>query len=195
MRSARVETRRRHRCSFCAGGARTRRTCHRERGSRPSRGQDRVVSGLLMTMNMNMNMSTNTSPPVRQHPEVRQYMTASPLTIRRGVTLDTAIHMMREHHVRHLPVLDGGRFVGLVTQRDLLLIESLPGIDPARVPVDEAMIEDVFTVAPETAVGEAIERMIDLKLGSAIVCEGDRVVGVFTTVDALTALHHLLERR
>jgi len=52
-----------------------------------------------------------------------------------------------------------------------------------------------FAVGPETPVGEAIETMIDRKLGSAIVCDGDRVLGVFTTVDALRALHQQLERK
>ena len=48
---------------------------------------------------------------------------------------------------------------------------------------------------PRRASGEAIETMIDRKVGSAIVCEGERVLGVFTTIDALRALHALLERR
>jgi acetoin utilization protein AcuB len=59
--------------------------------------------------------------------------------------------------------------------------------------VEEAMVEDVFTVTPEAPIGEVIETMIDRKLGSAVVTRGDRVLGVFTTIDALTALHRLLE--
>jgi acetoin utilization protein AcuB len=70
----------------------------------------------------------------------------------------------------------------------------MPGVNPTVVQVEEAMVSDVFTVSPETPVGEAIETMIDRKLGSAIVCDGERVLGVFTTVDALRALHRLLER-
>ena len=101
---------------------------------------------------------------------------------------------MRENQVRHLPVLDGGRILGVVSERDILLVESLPGVNPTDVRVEEAMVQDVFTVAPDTPVGEAIEQMIQRKLGSAIVCEGERVLGVFTTIDALRALHRLLER-
>ncbi len=56
------------------------------------------------------------------------------------------------------------------------------------------MVQDVFTVAPDTPIGEVIETMIEKKVGSAIVREGERVVGVFTTIDALQALHRLLER-
>jgi acetoin utilization protein AcuB len=75
-----------------------------------------------------------------------------------------------------------------------LLIESLPDVKPDEVPVEDAMVQDVFTVSPDTPVAEAVETMIERKLGSAVVSENDRVVGVFTTIDALTALHRLLER-
>jgi acetoin utilization protein AcuB len=133
--------------------------------------------------------------PVRQYPAVRQFMTPSPHTIARNRSLSAAASLMRQHQVRHLPVLDGGKIVGVLSQRDLLLIESLPGVNPTDVRVEEAMVQDVFAIGPDTPVGEAIETMIDRKLGSAIVSEGERVLGVFTTIDALRALHHLLERR
>jgi acetoin utilization protein AcuB len=131
--------------------------------------------------------------PVLQYPVVADYMTATPHTIASDRSLATAHRLMREHHVRHLPVLDGGRIVGIVSQRDLLLIESLPGTNPTEVRVEEAMVEDVFMVTPDAPIGEVIETMIDRKLGSAVVTQGDRVLGVFTTIDALTALHRLLE--
>jgi len=136
-----------------------------------------------------------TAVPVRQHPEVREHMTPSPLTIAPTSSLSKAIRLMRDNHIRHLPVIDGGRVVGVLSQRDILIMESLPGVNPTEVRVEEAMVRDVFTVGPEAPVGEVIETMIDRKLGSTIVCEGERVLGVFTTIDALRALHALLERR
>lgn len=139
-------------------------------------------------------MSMNTARPVHQYPIVREHMTPGPHTIARNQSLSAAHRLMRDHQVRHLPVLDGGSIVGVVSQRDLLLIESLPGVNPTDVRVEEAMVEDVFAVAPDAPIGEVIETMIDRKLGSAIVTEGERVIGVFTTVDALRALHQLLER-
>ena len=132
--------------------------------------------------------------PVRQFPLVRQYMTTSPHTVAPVSSLAAARRVMREHSVRHLPVLEGGRVVGLLSERDLFLVESVPGVNPTNLPVEEAMVEDVFTVDPDAPVGDVIETMIERKLGSAVVCEGDRVVGVFTTIDALQALRELLER-
>ena len=139
--------------------------------------------------------SRKTAVPVRQYPEVREHMTTSPLTIAPTSSLSKAVRTMRDNRVRHLPVVDRGRVVGVLSQRDILIMESLPGVNPTEVRVEEAMVRDVFTVAPEAPVGEVIETMIDRKLGSTIVCEGERVLGVFTTIDALRALHALLERR
>jgi acetoin utilization protein AcuB len=121
-------------------------------------------------------------------------MTPAPHTIGRTGSLAAARQMMLEHRVRHLPVLDGGRIAGLLSERDLLLVESLPAVNPTEVRVEEAMVENVFTVAPEAPIGEVVETMIARKLGSAVVSEGERVVGVFTTIDALQALHELLEK-
>ena len=129
-----------------------------------------------------------------QHPTVRRYMTSGPHTIGRTHSLTAARKLMREHQVRHLPVLDGGRIVGLVSERDLAMVEALPGVNPTDVRVEEAMVENVFTVEPDTPIGEVIGTMIARKVGSAVVLEQERVVGVFTTIDALVALRELLER-
>jgi len=133
--------------------------------------------------------------PVRQFPVVRQYMTATPHTIGPTSSLAAARRIMVQHQVRHLPVLDGGRIVGQLSERDLFLVESLPNVNPTDVRVEEAMVQNVFTVGPDTPVGEVVETMIERKLGSAVVCEGERVVGVFTTIDALQALHETLGQR
>ena len=80
----------------------------------------------------------------------------------------------------------------MLSERDLLLVQSAPGVNPTEVSVGEAMSRDVFTAEPDAPIGEVIETMIDKKIGSAVIMEGDLVIGVFTTVDALTALHDLL---
>src|SRR5688500_14550931 len=114
-------------------------------------------------------MSANPSHPVHQFPTVRQHMTASPHTISPRQPLTIARRTMLEHHVRHLPVLDGGRIVGLVSDRDLLLVESLPGVNPTDVRVEEAMVQNVFTAAPDEPIAEIAQTMVERKLGSAVV--------------------------
>jgi acetoin utilization protein AcuB len=123
---------------------------------------------------------------------VRSYMTRAPRTIEPHRTLAEAHKVMRANRIRHLPVLEGGKLVGLVSQRDLAVIESLPDVDPADVPVEDAMTEDVFIVKPATPLARVAGDMAARKYGSAVVMQGPRVVGVFTVTDACRALADLL---
>ena len=128
-------------------------------------------------------------------PTIEQFMTQSPHTIGTNQTLAVAHRMMREHAIRHLPVLDAGRLVGILSQRDLHLIETLKDVNPDEVLVNEAMTQEAFTVGPRTSVRKVAAEMADHKYGCAVVLDKDRVVGVFTTVDALRALSGLLEEQ
>jgi CBS domain-containing protein len=94
-------------------------------------------------------VNANALRPVHQFPTVRQHMTASPHTISTRQSLSIARRTMLEHQIRHLPVLEGGRIVGLLSERDLLLVESLPGVNPTDVWVEEAMVQSVFTATPD----------------------------------------------
>ena len=76
-------------------------------------------------------------------PTIDQFMTRAPHTIGYHQTLATAHRMMRELSIRHLPVLDGGKLVGILSQRDLHFIETLKDVDPDEVPVSEAECEFV----------------------------------------------------
>lgn len=119
-------------------------------------------------------------------------MTACPYTIEPTRSLTSATKVMRENQVRHLPVVDSGNVIGVLSQRDVLIMETLPGVNPTEVRVEEAMVADVYSVSPEAPLAEVIDTMIERKVGSAIVCQRETVVGVFTTIDALRALRHLL---
>lgn len=126
---------------------------------------------------------------------VEQHMTVSPVVIGSDRTLSDAHRTMREHGIRHLPVVDGGRLVGLVSQRDLYLAETLRGVDPETDAVREAMSADPYTVAPGAPLDEVAATMAERKLGSAVVVDRGSVIGLFTTVDALRALADLAGRR
>jgi acetoin utilization protein AcuB len=119
---------------------------------------------------------------------VRDFMTVAPHTIGRKQTLAVAQERMRAGGMRHLPVLEGGRLEGVLSQRDAYFIETLAGVTPEDVPVEEAMSIDVYTVTPETPLLEVATAMADHKYGCAVVMEGHHVVGIFTTIDALRAL-------
>ena len=106
-----------------------------------------------------------------------------------------AHRMMREHKIRHLPVLRGSKIVGLVSDRDLNMVETLKDVDPRKVLVSEAMSQDPYVVSPEAALDEVVATMAQGKLGSAVVTQHDKVVGIFTTVDACRAFSDLLHTR
>lgn len=128
-------------------------------------------------------------------PTIQKYMTTSPHTIGEDQPMALAHRMMREHRVRHLPVLRGAKIVGLVSDRDLHMVETLDNVDPREVLVSEAMSQDPYLVSPEAALDEVVGTMANKKYGSAIVTQHDKVVGIFTTVDACRAFADLLHTR
>src|SRR5678815_511596 len=107
-------------------------------------------------------------------------MTPSPLTIGRDQTLATAHELMRKHAIRHLPVLDGGVLVGIVTDRDLHLVESLAGTDPKSTLVEDAMTPDPYIVAADAPLHDVAKQMVDHKYGCAVVVDRGHVAGIFT---------------
>lgn len=124
---------------------------------------------------------------------VRKCMTPSPHTIGADQPMSEAHRVMRAHRVRHLPVLRGGRIMGIVSAGDLHLIETLQNVDPDKVLVEEAMTPEPYCVSPDTPLEEVVQTMAEHKYGCAIVCQGNRVSGIFTTVDACAAFAEYLK--
>ena len=130
--------------------------------------------------------------PTNERP-VSQFMTPSPHTVGLQQSLATAAGMMIKHQVRHLPVLDGGELKGVLSERDIFVLESIPGVDRETVRVEEAMSPTTYAVKPGTPLGAVAREMAKHKYGAAVVMEGPHVVGVFTTVDACRALADLCD--
>lgn len=124
---------------------------------------------------------------------IGRFMTPNPHCIGRDQPLAVAHEKMRTLGFRHLPVLDGGKLVGIVSQRDLLFVETLRDVNPEEVTVDDAMSSDVYVVPPERAIGEVAARMVERKYGCAVVVDGGHVVGIFTTNDALRVLVSIVD--
>ncbi len=123
---------------------------------------------------------------------IGDFMTAAPHSIGRDQTLSSALALMHRYDIRHLPVLEGGRIAGLLSQRDVMFVETLRDVDPAKVAVEEAMSTDVYAVGPQTPLVEVVADMAEHKYGCVVVVEGSHVAGIFTTVDALAALVSVL---
>lgn len=119
-------------------------------------------------------------------------MTRSVHTIGASLSLADAARVMKKHKIRHLPVLEGGALVGLISDTDVQVISSMSEIDPTCILVEEAMSQAPWTVEPSTPLVEVAAHMAEAKLGSAVVMENDKVVGVFTTTDGMRVLAELL---
>ncbi len=128
-------------------------------------------------------------------PQIQKHMTTSPHSIGVEQTLARAHHFMSEHGIRHLPVLNGGKLVGMLSDRDLHLVEAMAGVDPEKVLVSEAMSSTVYAVTPEQPLDEVVSTMAEHKYGSAVVMQNEKVVGIFTTVDVCRTLAELLHTR
>ncbi len=126
-------------------------------------------------------------------PAVFQVMVARPWTVERRATLADAHRIMRGHRIRHLPVLDDGALCGLVTERDLHLIETLADSDPETTLVEDAMQEEPFVVTGDTPLDEVLAAMAEHKYGSVIVAGDHGIEGIFTAVDACQVFAQMLQ--
>jgi acetoin utilization protein AcuB len=119
---------------------------------------------------------------------IEKYMTRAQFFAAPEESVITAYERMLEHDVRHLPVLRGEKLVGLLFKSDLKLVEALSREVLRPVQVQSVMVTEYYTVAPDEALDVAAREMSKRKWGSALVIDQGKVVGVFTTTDALRAL-------
>lgn len=123
---------------------------------------------------------------------IGMHMTKSPVVVDRATSMAQALRIMDEQGFRHLPVIAEGRLVGVVSERELKIVEGMQGIDSAMCIVGDFILGPPYTVTPDAPLCEVARSMADHKHGSAMVVDGDVVVGVFTTTDALKALATVL---
>jgi acetoin utilization protein AcuB len=126
-------------------------------------------------------------------PTIGRYMTRQPWTVTSSTSLFDASDLMRSHGIRHLPVLEDGELVGIISDRDLRMYHALGGRPSTR--VRDAMNEPVFSVSEGAPIAEVARMMSERKYGSAVVVTRKGVVeGIFTAMDACRALAEILDR-
>jgi CBS domain-containing protein len=118
-------------------------------------------------------------------------MTPSPATIASDATIADAKTTMREQGVRHLPVVEAGAVVGMLSEREVDLIAAIMDRNMDVLGVKLAMMHNMLVVPPEQTLAEVAQTMATTKCGSAVVMDGDTVMAIFTTVDALAVLAEL----
>lgn len=134
----------------------------------------------------------------------RELMKSPVVTVGEEASLRQAMALMAERRIRRLPVVQDGRLVGIVTDRDcrkawtssaapLARYELAYLLDELR--VKEVMSRDVIAVTPDTPVREVARLIRSNKIGGLPVVEGDAVVGIVTTTELLGAVTRVLEER
>lgn len=128
-------------------------------------------------------------------PQIQKYMTTTPHSIGADQPLKTAIEMMKKYSVRHLPVLKGGNLVGILSDRDVKLAQGLRGFDPETTRVDDISTEEVYITEPNAPLNEVVGRMAEKRIGSAIIVQNHKLVGIFTSTDAMRVLGEVFNTR
>lgn len=124
---------------------------------------------------------------------IGEIMTKVPIVITDDLTLADARQRMFDHKIRHLPVMKGEHLVGIVSERDIAIVNSIPGVKSDRVLVNQAMTDKPFTCAPGDTLKSVATTMLERKIGATIVMDETQVVGMFTTIDALKELIERLD--
>jgi len=133
----------------------------------------------------------------------RDVMTPNPMTIRSQATVAEAWDLMGEMEIRHVPVVDDGTLVGMLSDRDLGRLDVTrmlvaEGADALRqelaTPVAKVMSLDVIAAEPETELGDIVDVLVEHKVGALPVVHPDtrELVGIISYVDVLRALQDLL---
>lgn len=128
---------------------------------------------------------------------VQDIMHREVVTIGPGTTLPEAVDLAKARGIRHLPVVDGGELIGIVSDRDLK--RALPSAAStiehheatyllARLPVSEIMTRAVITIGPMFPVEEAARIMAAEKVSALPVTEAGRLVGIVSETDVLEML-------
>jgi acetoin utilization protein AcuB len=126
---------------------------------------------------------------------VKDRMSKSPITIKRDDSFQTALNLLRQGGVRHLPVLEGKKLVGILTDRDLRQASPSPATSLSiyeikyllnKIVVEDLMVKDVITVPAATTIESAAKLLYEHKIGALpVVDEKEELLGIITETDIL----------
>ncbi len=128
--------------------------------------------------------------------DVKAWMTRNPITAAPTMSIKVAWKLMQDRRIRHLPVVDAGRLVGIVTDRDLRRVLPSPAtsleIHELHYLLDKltlagVMTKDVITTTPFTPIAKAARTLLRNRIGALPVLEGGTLVGILSQTDVLEA--------
>jgi acetoin utilization protein AcuB len=131
-------------------------------------------------------------------------MTPNPVTVGPDATVAEVWDLMRERAIRHIPVVEQGAVIGMLSDRDLahldlarlVTAEGAEGLRRAlATPAVKIMSADVVGVGPDAELGEVVDLLVENRIGAVPVVrpETQELVGIVSYIDVLEALRDLLE--
>jgi acetoin utilization protein AcuB len=134
---------------------------------------------------------------------VKERMKRDPVTVKKDDSFRYALKLIRKEGIRHLPVIENKRVVGIVTDRDLRQAAPSPATTLEvhelnflleRLKIEAIMTKKVITIGQDTSLLEAAKLLLTHKIGCLPVVDGDELVGIITEGDMLRALVEMAER-
>jgi CBS domain-containing protein len=127
-------------------------------------------------------------------PAIKSVMTPFPHAVDIDAPITEAQVFMREHHIRHLPVTENHKLVGVLTDRDIKLYLGPELVYPK---VGETRVRDVYLDHPyivdlNERLDVVLQNMADRHIGSVLVTRNGRLAGVFTVTDVCRSFAQFL---
>ncbi|MGM0594668.1 MAG: CBS domain-containing protein [Pseudomonadota bacterium] len=130
-------------------------------------------------------------------PKIKSIMTPSPIAANKGNSVAAAQSVMQSNKIRHLPVVEADRPIGILSDRDIsLALAANQGLETAEtLTVGDICTTDIFSVSSDDSLDDIAFTMAEKQIGSALVVEDERLVGIFTATDACEFLGHCLRSK
>ena len=122
--------------------------------------------------------------------KIRRRMAHKPITIHPDKTIVDALKLMKKHSIRHLPVIDGEKFVGFISEFDVREVRLLPMTEEIK--IRDVMIKNPITIGPDENLEDAARLIYENKIGGLPVLEVGKLVGVITSKDILAAFIEIM---
>ncbi len=132
---------------------------------------------------------------MKKAPTLKTAMTPFPYSIDVSASFEEASELMGHHNVRHLPVTAEHKVVGMITDRDMtsaMHVHSKSGAAAGELNVRDLYIADPYVVSVDEPLDNVLLTMAERHIGSAIVTKANKLVGLFTSVDACRAFGEYL---
>ncbi|CAM3677772.1 CBS domain-containing protein [Flavobacterium gelidilacus] len=134
---------------------------------------------------------------MKQRVQVSTLMTKNVVKLNLQDDLTKAESLFKKNKIRHIPVVNGSKIIGMLSYTDLLRISFVDAVDEDEVidatvynmfTVEQVMAKNLVTISPETTIKEAAEILSNKEFHALPVCEGDLLVGIVTTTDLIKYL-------